>query len=238
MEGAAAYEALDLSAPLYRADFQISPTNRAAVRTMIPNFLCPSDRQERVSEQFGPTNYAACGGSGAGGGAPFEADGMFYINSATRTADVTDGASRTIALSEGVLGENPPPLTKRADANPQLVYGFAMGVPLTTAACEATSLWNLSDPPSFAWANGEYRSAMYNHWTTPNSKQFDCMTARTIAPPEERYAAYGWRTARSTHAGGVNAALADGSARFVDDAIDLAVWQALATRAGEDNSED
>lgn len=234
MEGAPLHAQLDLSAPLYQASFQISPVNQNAVQTIVPPFLCPSDRQARVSPAFGPTNYALCAGTGAGGGTPFDADGMFYVNSSLRVADVTDGASHTVLASEGVLGETPPPLTGRAIANPQLVYGFAIGVPLTTAACEATAVWNLSDPPSFAWANGEYRSAMYNHWTTPNSRQFDCMSARTVAPPEERYAAYGWRTARSNHPGGVNVALVDSSCRFIYDAIDFAIWQALSTRAGEE----
>jgi prepilin-type processing-associated H-X9-DG protein len=75
---------------------------------------------------------------------------------------------------------------------------------------------------------------MYNHWTTPNVRQFDCVTAETVGPPERQYAAYGWRTARSNHPGGVNVGLVDGSQRFVQDAIELYVWQALATRAGDD----
>jgi hypothetical protein len=236
MEGAPTFALLDLKAPLYRADFQISPTNRNAVRTIVHQFFCPSDRMVRVVPAFGPTNYAVCAGTGAGGGAPFDADGLFYINSAMRMADVSDGTSQTAMASEGVLGETPPPLTPRALANPQLVYGFAMGFPLRTAACEATELWNLSDPPSFSWANGEFRSAMYNHWTTPNAKHFDCVTADTVGPPETQYAAYGWRTARSNHVRGVNVAMADGACRFVVESIDLAVWQALSTRAGEDDS--
>jgi prepilin-type processing-associated H-X9-DG protein len=39
-------------------------------------------------------------------------------------------------------------------------------------------------------------------------------------------------SARSYHAGGVNVALADGSIRFVAEAVDVSVWQALGTRAG------
>jgi prepilin-type N-terminal cleavage/methylation domain-containing protein len=236
MEGASTYAQLDLSAPLYLASFAISPANREAVKTIVPAFLCPSDRQVRVSPSFGPTNYAMCGGTGAGGGTPFDADGIYFINSATRIGDITDGTSQTVMASEGVLGETPPPFTSRADADPQLVYGFAMGFPLTAAACEATELWNLSDPPSFAWANGEYRSAMYNHHATPNARQFDCVTAETVGPPERQYAAYGWRTARSNHPTGVSTALADGSVRVIADDIDLAVWQALATRAGEETA--
>jgi hypothetical protein len=234
MEGAAEFAQLDLSQPLYRGDFSVSPANRDAVKLIIPGFLCPSDRQLRVSPAFGPTNYAMCGGTGAGGGTPFDADGAYYINSATRLADVADGASHTIMASEGVLGETPPPLTPRAAADPQLVYGYAMGFPLSAAACDVTELWNLSDPPSFAWANGEYRSAMYNHWAPPNARQFDCMTADTLGPPDRQYAAYGWRTARSNPAGGVNIALLGGSQRFVDDSIDLPLWQALATRHGDE----
>jgi prepilin-type processing-associated H-X9-DG protein len=187
-----------------------------------------------VSPAFGPTNYAVCAGTGVGGGTPFEADGAYYTNSFTRLADVADGSSRTAMAAEGTLGETPPPLTGRAAANPQLVYGFAMGFPLTAAACEATELWNLSDPPGYAWANGEFRSAMYNHWTAPNSANFDCVTAETIAPPERQYAAYGWRTSRSNHPGGVNVAMVDGSAEFVDDSIAVRVWQAMATRSGEE----
>lgn len=236
MEGAAAFNMLDLTKPLYTTGFAISAANRDGVRQIIPAFLCPSDRQVRVAESFGPTNYAMCAGTGIDGGSPFNADGVFYINSDMRLADVADGTSQTMLASEGVLGETPPPLTNRASANPQLVYGFAMGVPLTTAACEATAQWNLTDPPSFAWVNGEFRSAMYNHWAPPNIRQFDCMSARGLPPPEVQYTAYGWRTARSNHNGGVNAAMIDGSARFVVDAIQVEAWQALATRAGEDNA--
>jgi prepilin-type N-terminal cleavage/methylation domain-containing protein/prepilin-type processing-associated H-X9-DG protein len=41
-----------------------------------------------------------------------------------------------------------------------------------------------------------------------------------------------YTSARSRHTGGVNAALCDGSVRFVRDAIDLATWQAVASANG------
>ena len=46
---------------------------------------------------------------------------------------------------------------------------------------------------------------------------------------ENRLCAYG-----SEHAGGVNFALADGSARFIADSISLETLQALSTREGEE----
>jgi prepilin-type processing-associated H-X9-DG protein len=80
---------------------------------------------------------------------------------------------------------------------------------------------------------------MYNHFYPPNAGEYDCITSVTTdpTPPPAKprlYAAYGWRAARSAHTGGVNAALADGSCRFFGDAVDLALWRALSTRANED----
>jgi prepilin-type processing-associated H-X9-DG protein len=234
MERATVYGELNLDAPLYTSGFTVSPENAEAVSLMVSDFLCPSDRGDRVREGFGPTNYALCAGTGTEGGTPFDADGMFYINSHMKLADIADGTSNTAMIGEGALGETPPPLTPRSAANPQLVYAFGMGVPLTTPGCGKSAIWNLSDPPGFSWANGEYRSAMYNHWTTPNAREFDCVAAVTLGPPETKYAAYGWRTSRSMHPGGVNVGRADGSASFVEDGVAVEVWRALATRSGEE----
>lgn len=234
MERGTIFGELNLDAPLYRPDFRITAENAATVKLTVPDFLCPSDRGERVSEAFGPTNYAACAGTGAERGTPFDADGVFYINSATKFSDLSDGASNTVLIAEGVLGETPPPLTPRSGANPQMVYAFGRVAPLTTDGCEQSAVWNLSDPPGFSWANGEYRSAMYNHWTTPNSREFDCVAAVTLGPVEVKYATYGWRTARSNHPGGVNVGMADGSASFVEDSVAAEAWRAMATRNGED----
>jgi prepilin-type N-terminal cleavage/methylation domain-containing protein len=237
MEQAPAYAAIDLEAPMYSVSLTLHSRNRAAVAAFIPAFLCPSDRGDRVEPAFGPTNYAACAGSGAEGGTPFDADGLFFVNSHLPLKQAIDGLSHTALVSECVLGEDPPPLTPRSQANPQLVYGFASGIPLADAACLSTSNWNFTEPPSFSWANGEYRSALYNHHGTPNSPTFDCISSRLLGSLAERYSAYGWRAARSQHIGGVNLVLADGSVSFTGDAVDQTVWRALATRAGEDTAD-
>ena len=41
-----------------------------------------------------------------------------------------------------------------------------------------------------------------------------------------------WASARSKHAGGVNAAMADGSVRFVTNAVNQAAWSAAGTKSG------
>jgi prepilin-type N-terminal cleavage/methylation domain-containing protein len=43
-----------------------------------------------------------------------------------------------------------------------------------------------------------------------------------------------WASARSRHPGGVVVGMADGSTHFIADGIDLTIWKAMATRAGEE----
>jgi prepilin-type N-terminal cleavage/methylation domain-containing protein/prepilin-type processing-associated H-X9-DG protein len=237
-ENASVYEQLDLELPLYRRDFSIPEKNQPALAQMIPMLLCPSDRMEHVNPRFGPTNYAVSTGSGSNGGTPFNTDGVFFINSRTSLREISDGASQTLFLAETTLGEAVPMLTPRGDVDKRSVYVFATAAPLTQAACDGTSLYNFTDPPGFSWANGEYRSAMYNHFRPPNSAELDCVSAKLIAPRAEQYAAYGWRSARSLHPNGVNAARVDGSVTFYTDDIDPALWRALATRQGEETLSD
>lgn len=229
LENTAVYNALDLSVPLYGSNFGVRPENAVAVNAFVPEFLCPADQPRRLSEGFGPTSYAACAGSGIGGGTPRDTDGMFFVNSATRVSQITDGASKTASFSESILGD---PQTNNHD--PQTEYKFSFLAPVSEPMCRGTVQWNVSDPRGFAWANGEFRTALYNHRMTPNSTTPDCMGVQIGGTAQTRYTPYGWRTARSRHPGGANVALADGSLRFVGDEIDPVVWEAMSTTAGMD----
>jgi prepilin-type N-terminal cleavage/methylation domain-containing protein/prepilin-type processing-associated H-X9-DG protein len=234
LEQASALHMLDLSQPLYGANLQVTPVNRPGVAQEIGLFLCPSDRQQPVAAGFGPTNYAACTGSGVDGGSPFDCDGIFYINSETPLAKISDGLSHTIAMSESLLGDGPAPLLDSAGVDRRTTYAFVNSIPLTESACDGAHMWNVSDLRGFSWANGEYRCALYNQYWTPNTECVDCMSAVIIGDLSVRYSAYGWRAARSRHPGGVNAMMADGSLQFFTDGVDRALWQALSTRAGKE----
>ena len=139
-----------------------------------------------------------------------------------------------MAMSESLLGAGPTPLFDPASVDPRTIYAFVNAVPLTEAACQNATIWNFTDRRGFSWANGEYRCTLYNHYWGPNTREVDCVSALVIGDVKVRYAAYGWRAARSNHPGGVNGLLADGSVGFYSDSIDLRVWQALATRAGNE----
>jgi len=83
---------------------------------------------------------------------------------------------------------------------------------------------------------------MFTTLTTPNSATPDTMYyCETQIPPNHpnklncvrnRTDGNMWAAARSRHSGGVNAAMTDGSVRFIRDSIAPAVWQAMGTKAG------
>jgi prepilin-type N-terminal cleavage/methylation domain-containing protein/prepilin-type processing-associated H-X9-DG protein len=234
LEQTAAHHALNLELPLYGPNLLVTPENAVGVSLVIPLFLCPSDRGEAVGEGFGPTNYAACAGTGIGGGSPLDADGVFYVNSETRTADIVDGTSHTTMMSESTLGDGPESTSDATLVNVDTAYKFSMIAPVTDALCASAKRWNVTNRRGFAWASGELRCALYNHYYPPNHAGFDCIGVRLSGGPDVVYTPYGWRAARSRHPGGVNVLFADGSVRFARNEIDLAVWSAAATRRGRE----
>jgi prepilin-type N-terminal cleavage/methylation domain-containing protein len=227
LEQSVAHDLLDLNKPLYSATFSVTPENAAGVRTLIPIFLCPSDRQQRLRASFGPTNYAFNTGTGSNGGSPVETDGPFFVNSRVRIAEIRDGTSQTMALSESILG-----VLDSQDRDPRYSYRFTFMTPLTENACSAAATWNFQDPRGFSWANGEFRSALYNHYLPPNDATADCIAAQLTGAPDRRFTPFGWRTARSLHSGGVNGLRMDGSVDFLNSEIAPEIWRGLATRAG------
>jgi prepilin-type N-terminal cleavage/methylation domain-containing protein len=227
LEQSNVYNALDLSKPLYTITFSVSAENVAGVRLVVPLFLCLSDLGERVHPQFGPTNYAFCTGTGAGGGTPLNTDGPFFVNSRTRIEDIRDGSSNTVAISESSLG-----VSASTIRDPLRAYRFTFASPLSPAACNAALTWNYADPRGFSWANGEYRNSLYNHHVTPNSPEADCIGVRLGGGPDTIYTPFGWRAARSLHSRGVNITRADSSTSFITNTVDLEVWRAVSTRNG------
>jgi prepilin-type N-terminal cleavage/methylation domain-containing protein/prepilin-type processing-associated H-X9-DG protein len=243
LEQTAIYNMMDLKQPIYLATppYNVTASNQFAVQQIVKIFLCPSDKQQPVSQAYGesvigPTNYVACLGSGTtNGGAPFgsplNTDGMFQGVQAFRFADVMDGLSNTACFSESILGDGPENQSGGpAPGGPDKVYGYLgyTGTAINDANCANPPTWNGSNRRGFMWASGEIRCVSYNHYYPPNSKKYDCVNN----DPTAGYTASGFRGARSKHAGGVNLLLGDGSVRFVRDSIDPATWLAIGTRAG------
>src|SRR5262249_51384122 len=75
---------------------------------------------------------------------------------------------------------------------------------------------------SWFWGGRDWNAA-FGAYAPPNDPKPDC-----------RAHGRGWVLARSLHPGGVNAAFADGSVRFISNHIALTTWRALATRSGDE----
>jgi prepilin-type processing-associated H-X9-DG protein len=215
------YNTLDLTLPLYDATNNVLPQNQFGVAQVVPLFFCPSDTQTVVYPgQFGPTNYTGCLGSGANGGTRTLSDGIFYNNSKTRIADITDGTSNTAMMSESILGPGGPAPTDPKQVDVRSYYGSRrVNAPVSDAICAAITLF-VSDRGA-KWADGEVQYCLYDHHYPPNAAVWDCVAFE-----------YSYKPARSRHTGGVNVLLADGSVRFVTDSVNLVTWQALGSRNG------
>ncbi len=214
--------------------FKPFPVNTTAMTTKI---ACSSARAtarpagrpwSTASTTFGGTNYHFCTGDGQPGsghvgdaGNPTNgagpADGAFILGPPQSIATLLDGSSQTVAASEQLIGPAAGTVTTSA-ARPSNLEPRGRSTsrpPLPddpARACNnVVAGWRLDK--GYAWWDGDYRSGLYNHYLTPNSKLFDCWQS---SPPHDPAI----KAARSNHPGGVNALFCDGHVGFVKDSID------------------
>ena len=232
MEEYNVYQALNLDVPLYGhtgeyrgPGYGVHPDNMEPVSHMVKPFLCPSDIKRVVDDRFGPTNYKSCWGSGVPPWTIYtnsQTDGVFYEDSQTRFADITDGTSNTAMFSESTLGTGESGATLTAENTADVVVSLRT-LPLSEAACSVIGS-SVSTARGARWVDGWPRYSGYDHYLVPNSKIPDC----SVVSPMRGL----WQAARSRHPGGVNLLLCDGSVRFIGDSIDSEIWRALGSRNG------
>ena len=222
---------LELSNVFNTVNFDFSyqdPTNTTAMMTVVSGFICPSDLPNPIPSLGGQTNYMANMGSGivwqwaVGGNASLPMpNGVFYGDSATTFAAITDGLSNTTFYSERVLADG-----NNAIVSPIADVFFSPAAPTTPdqamQLCQAVDTTNLNNQfPLFMgapWLNGQH---IFLHVTPPDTRSCGFFLALRAVMP-----------ASSHHPGGVNVLMGDGSVKFVKDSVSLATWRALGTRNG------
>lgn len=197
----------------------------APYRTEVGTFLCPSDRAGPGGTGLKHTNYMFCSGdsidlhtsNGASRGM-FGRDHSAPPVKGFRFDDVRDGLSNTIAISERLRGDTGDQRT--------LTYQNAGQWFSTPNQCTqnfnfSTRTWN----PSSTSATPGPRSWSGVRWSD-GGMGFTGLT--TNAPPNSVSCAWNAHDAQngvyppsSNHAGGVNAAMGDGSVRFIVNTIDV-----------------
>jgi prepilin-type N-terminal cleavage/methylation domain-containing protein/prepilin-type processing-associated H-X9-DG protein len=223
------------------------PQLQTARQAVISPFLCPSDNGPRFNEEYSGSsygfergNYRGCVGTGDMYGNSTDSSnkdpgpwgkGIFSVDPkqtvdpnknpqthGIRIQDITDGASNTLFISEGVVAT----VGGMVWGGPmgEEIYGN-MGGSLFSATLTPNS--SAPDRPigpcpqdqGDALYKAPCQSLGANAWWTPSGLRAHA-------------------AARSYHTGGVNAAMADGSVRFFSNSIDQYTWRAMGTRAGSE----
>jgi prepilin-type N-terminal cleavage/methylation domain-containing protein/prepilin-type processing-associated H-X9-DG protein len=213
-----------------RLDLPIpDPANAPARRTVVPTYVCPSDpgSQDLVSvttcgnppvpgntpavmTDAARCSYVGCLGGGDGNNPdplfgcyeyqPF--NGVFHRNSKIRIADITDGTSHTIGVGE---------------RSSNFVQGTWVGV-----VPGEEMVYNQANPPP------QFNTAL----NQPCQNWRPAITAvvvhgRQYVPNDPAGSPASFH---GPHQNGCNFLLMDGSCRYIDGSINLAVFRALCTR--------
>ena len=227
-------------APLFRQiDFNVSPNhvnNDGPRMVNVPIFRCPSDPDMLPGALGGRNNYWTNVGTGILNGAPHpnpsnpnhnmpEQNGPFATNRYLGLRDILDGPTQTVLMSEKILGDGSNGIvTEESDDFQPGTYPATADEALRD--CRAVDITDLSKQGvsnvGAPWLAADNDVTYYMHVLPPND--------RTCRYPSGRMAG----TANSRHEGGIHSMLGDGSARFINESIDLGVWRALGTRAGKE----
>lgn len=214
-------------------------------RVPVPTFMCPSDQFRSIiwttvygETVLGPINYKVCMGTGAMStdmsvsrtlGPAYHTDGSFMVRDAQRVADISDGLSNTVFMSETLLGADGTGLTA-ATADPRYHYLTSYTTMITESNYQSFPVDQTVWPRGYCWNGGYFRSTLYNHYFMPNSKLYDVHGN----DPRMWIQSFGLFGARSMHPGGVNTLFGDGSVHFFSDSVTESIWRAVATRAGRE----
>jgi Protein of unknown function (DUF1559) len=224
-----------------------SEDNRPARTTVLPIFSCPSDlgpqRNEfdHVNWSRWRYNYVVNAGNtiyGQYSSQPWVyGDAPFHGKKETRLAKITDGLSNTMMISEVLVVPELPS---------QAFPGFWGGPYSDSTISVGGQTFTGYFPPNSSAADyiGRFsewggNAAIYfplNDIPVPSGATAPAAPRGTVYPPGTELSDPQIRgstfTVRSHHPGGVNASRCDGSADFVSDDIDDAVWNAMTSAAG------
>jgi prepilin-type N-terminal cleavage/methylation domain-containing protein len=219
--------------------------------TRIPAFVCPSNSKAKPFSNFGPSHYAFCGGDTAERiqSSNVGLRGAFGYQSNRRIANIVDGTSNTIAMSEAAstIGTG----TRRLWGGIARDQGSSVAI-LSPIRCQQTverggsgqylaSVATVSESRGSRWCRGTAEYVGFNTILPPNSAS--CQVGI--------FQSNGIFSATSRHPGGVGVVLCDSSVRFIAQNIDsgnlatrdllkeegrspYGVWGALGSIAGDE----
>ncbi|RLS59163.1 MAG: DUF1559 domain-containing protein [Planctomycetota bacterium] len=227
--------------------------NLSARRTPIPAFMCPSDPGSgaKYTTDMAATSYGISTGPGSGWDMASAPVGFATLYRGSRTADITDGTSNTIAMSEMRIGLNGgayPAGLKPREPYHRVVTGGTLrnggskifrndvtskaAINAYYANClsmyDAGSGWSgESDEQGRFWAMGRvYWGPWHTTLVKPNAGPSCDNDASTTDMSLKDPSSY--------HVGGVHCLLGDGAVRFVSENIDQGTWISAGSIRGNE----
>jgi prepilin-type N-terminal cleavage/methylation domain-containing protein len=223
----------------------------------IPGYLCPSDSTPAIIGLHAGTNYGAVisgsaqsklafGQTSGGGLIPFEKlAAVFQMNGNTAPykvtlTDIKDGTSNTIAVAEIFRGRRTAIRGGSGVSGASLDGNGRCYRWMVEGACEVTGTLGrggtLGDVAGFQNAGGNAGNFLQVGATAaqtgdggPNDTRAD---QATWNGENDEAVHDGFRPSSSTHVGGVQLLLADGSVKFASNNVDSNAWNAAHSRAG------
>lgn len=248
LDQTALYNSINFNFGVAAAQNPAGPIQSTAYTTKVTIFMCPSDPNVGVAVSPGGEVLlnSYCGSFGTTTTPStvqmtLGSSGLFTWWRSYGIQHCRDGTSSTISFSEsrvgdgsttnvnratGVFGVALPPTAEVYDASSGSWPAVQAGMQLCNAAYSSGT--NISNVSGNFWMRGAAADTLFNTVATPNSKDYPwswCSDAAT-ANNECEFAKAG-----SSHPGGVNILLADGSVRFIKDSINQATWCALGTKS-------
>jgi prepilin-type N-terminal cleavage/methylation domain-containing protein/prepilin-type processing-associated H-X9-DG protein len=238
------------------------PPNSTACATQISGFLCPSDPNgTNLTSGVGNSGFYTTGNNCYFGSIGATTDilmgqnrkvptlanvpttGLFAFQQIKSIATVIDGTSNSIAFAEGTVDLlNPQAQTKltglayvslpaaclqsNAFNNPA---GVQSGIQTCSSVFGSATLdaQEIDAARGDAWQKGCMTETLFNTIVTPNG-QNDTWSYCGISSGSVA----NFSNADSYHPGGVNVMMADGSCRFIKNAINQMTWWGLGTIGG------
>lgn len=211
----------------------------------VPSYFCPSDTNDRARTDAAgnPLVYPHTYGFNFGTWLVYDpvngqrGDGAFFVNSRLEPAHFLDGMSKTLCAAE--VKAFTSYIRNTADPGSE--------VPTTTAFVTGMSGDKKLGPTvndntgHTEWPDGRVHHSGFTTVFTPNTvvpyvageATYDIDFNSVQEGKSAKQATYAAITSRSYHPAGVNAVYMDGSVRLVESSVDLAVWRAAGTRAGD-----
>ena len=234
LEHSALYQSLNINLELC-PEFGFDPqrANTTALNVRLSSLICPADGIAVAGSGY-PTSYRGNVGVGpaveTGAETPDSGNGFFPYAKYVPAALISDGLSSTVAFSERIVGSGdvgPASATRDFGDLSIVINGGFRTADYALDVCRlaaASSGFPLVRQGGYRWYDASLKDTYYGHAQEPNGSIPDAFFISGSA--------WGIATARSSHPGGVNALMGDGSTRFVVDSIHRIVWRALGTRAG------